>query len=227
MSEKFISINRVIQYLRYGILNNTWKVGEKIPSEHEICRALDVSRNSVRCALAPYVALGVLNSVHGKGTYVHSNNLPSVGSGRVSGKLYQAMYDFLNFRRMLEPDLCYHAAINISDSCLDSLYEILVEMKEHAEIPDVFVQCDCRFHLTIAEASACPIAVDILQNLFLSNYVFLSDMNHALGSCNAYYYHASILDALKKHDDSRARQLMKDHLEKSMSELCINSPKIP
>lgn len=222
MLGKFDSINLVIQYLRNGLLNFSWNVGSKIPSEHEICNTLGVSRATVRCALAQYTALGVLKSIHGKGTYVCANLSSQLGSGHVSNQLRQAISAQLEFRRMLEPDLCYYTAPLISKENLGKLEQILCMMKHYAENPEEFVQYDCRFHLAIAQASGNYIALRTLDNLFENNYVMLLDMTYALGSCNAYYYHSEILSALKCRDGNRSRQLMCNHIEKSLSELLLS-----
>ena len=69
MREKNVT-NRVIAYVNENIQSGNWKVGDKLPSEHEICNTLDVSRISVRSALQHFIALGVLRSVQGKGTFL-------------------------------------------------------------------------------------------------------------------------------------------------------------
>lgn len=222
MVQKFNAINLVVQYLRQGILSGNWPIGEKIPSENEICKTLNVSRSSVRCALAQYIAMGILKSIHGKGTYVCSTQLSSVGSGKVSDALRQALVTLLEFRRMLEPDICYYAASKVTDSQLKELEDTLFHMGDSASRSEMFVYYDCCFHEQIAEFSGNCIASQTLKNLFQDNLVYLLDMNRALGSCNAYYYHASLLEILQKRDCQKARQLMRDHLEKSLSELLIS-----
>ncbi len=221
MIQKFNSINLVVQYLRQGILSGTWPVGGKIPSENEICKALDVSRSSVRCALAQYISLGILKSVHGKGTYVSSDQLSPVGLGNVSDALRKAMTTQLEFRRMLEPDICYYTASKITDSQLELLKKTLECMESSAGKSEDFVYYDCCFHEQIANFSENVIASQTIKHIFQESLVYLLDMNRALGSCNAYYYHSSILDMLLKRDALKTRQLMRDHLEKSLSELLL------
>jgi len=57
-------------FLREQIQHGTWKPGEKIPSEAELCAAFDVSRTVVRQALNELVQEGVLYRRKGKGTFV-------------------------------------------------------------------------------------------------------------------------------------------------------------
>lgn len=57
-------------FLRDRIEDGTWKPGQRIPSEAELCAAFDVSRTVVRQALNELVQEGVLYRRKGKGTFV-------------------------------------------------------------------------------------------------------------------------------------------------------------
>ena len=69
----------IVRYLRKNIQDGVWRPGDRIPSENELCAALGVSRVSVRSALSQMTALGILRSVHGKGTYLISDDLSVFG----------------------------------------------------------------------------------------------------------------------------------------------------
>ena len=56
------------------IKDGIWKNGDKLPSETELCRKMQVSRSSVRSAIQRLRALGVVEVIHGKGTYVAATN---------------------------------------------------------------------------------------------------------------------------------------------------------
>jgi GntR family transcriptional regulator len=62
------------EQVREGILqtieSRVHKVGESIPSEHELCRIYGVSRSTVRQAVKNLVGEGILATWQGKGTYV-------------------------------------------------------------------------------------------------------------------------------------------------------------
>ena len=62
--------SQVVDYLKKNIESGNWTVGEKIPSENQMTEELGVSRSSIRTALQYLIGLGVLESVHGKGTYL-------------------------------------------------------------------------------------------------------------------------------------------------------------
>ncbi len=57
---------RVFEQIRSG----AWKPGAKIPSERDLMRLADISRATVRQALGTLVNQGVLETAHGRGTFV-------------------------------------------------------------------------------------------------------------------------------------------------------------
>jgi len=58
------------EFLKEQIENGTWKPGQQIPSEAELCEVFDVSRTVVRQALNELVHEGLLYRRRGKGTFV-------------------------------------------------------------------------------------------------------------------------------------------------------------
>ena len=57
----------VFELMRDSILDGTWKVGEKIPSENKLTAVYGVSRVTVRAAIARLSSLGMLESRQGGG----------------------------------------------------------------------------------------------------------------------------------------------------------------
>ena len=64
--------HQVQQLIRHRVAKNQYSPGSQIPSEHELCRELNVSRITVREALRELVREGLLIKVQGKGTFVSS-----------------------------------------------------------------------------------------------------------------------------------------------------------
>ena len=56
--------------LRQRIVNNEWTPGIKLPSESELMAEFGVSRITVRQSLASLLAEGLIETVHGKGSFV-------------------------------------------------------------------------------------------------------------------------------------------------------------
>ncbi|MDA8374850.1 MAG: GntR family transcriptional regulator [Actinomycetota bacterium] len=60
----------VREELRRRILAGEWAVGERLPTEDELCREFAVSRVTVRSAIQALAAQGLVDIRHGSGTYV-------------------------------------------------------------------------------------------------------------------------------------------------------------
>lgn len=61
---------KVIEWINKNIDSGTLKPGEKIPSENELCKMFDLSRQTVRHAILMLSEEGLLESRRGSGTYV-------------------------------------------------------------------------------------------------------------------------------------------------------------
>lgn len=65
--------DNVYQQLLDKIKSGDWKSGEKLPSENELCKILNVSRVTVRAAIQRLQSLGLVEAKQGKGTFICSN----------------------------------------------------------------------------------------------------------------------------------------------------------
>lgn len=61
---------QIKQIIERCISDGKWIAGQKLPSENELVEALDVSRMTVNRALRELTQQGLVNRVHGKGTFV-------------------------------------------------------------------------------------------------------------------------------------------------------------
>lgn len=69
---------QVSHYLEIMIEKGTLKPGSRIPSEQELCELFNTSRITVRRAIKELSEKGVLEAIHGKGTFVSSKIKKSV-----------------------------------------------------------------------------------------------------------------------------------------------------
>lgn len=60
----------IVDYILQKIHSGEWPVGYMIPTEMQLCEQFDVSRSTVRTAMAKLVSEGHLRRVTGKGTFV-------------------------------------------------------------------------------------------------------------------------------------------------------------
>ena len=214
----------VVRYIRKNIEEGAWRVGERIPSENELCALLGVSRVSVRSAIRQMAALGVVESIHGKGTYLRSTDLSAFGEAHtrmadVPDDARSEMRQILEFRLFLEPPVCEAAANRIPKEDVERLEELLGNMREAIGQRGAFVAADMAFHLTIAKSVGNPILDKTLSDLLAQKMEAHARLNRAVGYYGGMYYHALILDALRRHDAKHAGALMEEHLRHSLDEI--------
>ncbi len=63
----------VYKQLLDNVKAGVWKSGEKLPTENELSKELNVSRATIRAALQRLRSIGLVESKHGKGTFVCPN----------------------------------------------------------------------------------------------------------------------------------------------------------
>ena len=62
--------SQVYMQLKSQLMEGVWKVGERLPSENELCNILGVSRVTVRAAIQQLEILGLVETKHGGGNFV-------------------------------------------------------------------------------------------------------------------------------------------------------------
>ncbi|MDO4297868.1 MAG: FadR/GntR family transcriptional regulator [Lachnospiraceae bacterium] len=227
MGEKESVTGRIIVYIRDNIRNGSWKVGEKLPSENEMCKLLNVSRTSVRSALQQFIALGILESVHGKGTFLLTNDLTVFAdtqheeSAVNREEAIASMKYLLEFRSLFEPGVCAKVAPDASEELIARLEELLNIMKSSVGDPMTFVKADMDFHLALCAAYHNPLLMDVMTNVSQKKIDIYHMLNTRVGYYGGIYYHSLILEAIKKHDGKLTRNTMLEHLQRSISDLDI------
>ncbi len=69
---------QMFSIIKEKIEKREWPVGSQIPTEDDLCRTYDVSKATIRMAIADLVRSGYLKKLQGKGTFV-MHSLPDLG----------------------------------------------------------------------------------------------------------------------------------------------------
>lgn len=214
---------QVIEYLKTNIKNGNWNVGEKIPSENKLTEMLGVSRASVRVAIQQFIAIGILDSIHGKGTFLKSNDLSAFGNGLNKINRYDSfdLSKVLEFRIIVETESCLLAAQNATKENIENLNIYLNKMKESVGKSEEFVKYDMMFHEEISRATANPLLEKCLKEFFQQKVKNHKQLNEIFGYQDGIFYHTVILKAIEAGNGTNAKKLMHDHLQKAIDELKI------
>ena len=165
-----MAISREISYrLERLILDGGLAPGQKIPSERQLASRLGVSRAILREALHELQGRGVIETRHGKGSFVTSL-VPGSGEFDVQSPLVQlyeghprTLYDLLEVREQLEGQAAFLAAQRATP--LDR--HLITKAYRALEGTDPLSNAtpDHGFHQTIVEASHNPVLVHVLSGL--------------------------------------------------------------
>ena len=212
---------QVVQYFKDNINAGNWTVGEKIPSENRLTETLGVSRASVRTAIQYLIALGVLESRHGKGTYLLEDHVDEhTGSQtKITAQDCQDIEKVLEFRRIVESEACYLAAVRATPALVEELKQDLDEMYGNKGNPKAFVSADIKFHAAICRASQNPLLEKSMLKVFEENRRDHDQMNAVFGYEDGIYYHNLILKAIKEKNGEKAREIMFEHLQNGINRL--------
>jgi DNA-binding FadR family transcriptional regulator len=130
--------------------------GERLPSERDLARRLEVGRASVREAIAALQVSGMIETRPGSGSFVAAN-----GPERTRESHDSSPSDLLETRALLEPAVARLAA---QRGGADAEIEALLAAMEDAD-GDAWNDCDRRFHQRIAALTGNPVLLDIADHI--------------------------------------------------------------
>lgn len=209
MPERVSAMQAVLTYLRGAIERAEYAIGDKLPSEAELCRRLEVSRPVLREALRALQTMGLTVSRTGKGTFVVSNGPvedPTFGDYAAS--------DLLEVRRHVEIPVAGYAAVRRTPEDLDHLSHLLERMEQETDTT-AWVAMDTLFHLTIAQAAQNPVfrrVIEEIRDALARQSAFLNELGGRREQSNR--EHRAIVEALIDQSENDAVEAMKDHLER-------------
>lgn len=206
----------ITQKFREAIASGKWKVGEKIPSETQLCTLFNVSRMSVRSAISTLVAQGLLVSYRGRGTFVCDGDIDSQPTGLLTRQTQFSRTDMFEFRRIMEIESTALAAVRADDEAMRKL-EYLTKMFQDASDSETSIEADLEFHYTIAKATKNAVIAETFDLLRTSYQRMFMENVRRRGAAGA-AEHLQILLAIESRNPDLARQYMAEHLNKAMEE---------
>ena len=139
----------VVDYLKQKIMDGTWKPGDKISSENELTACLSVSRASVRYAIQHLIAVGVLESFQGKGTFVKTKPISDIEQKLKTLYNNTSVEQLVEFRIIIEGESCRLAAQRMTEDALNRMKIHLVNMMNSISDREAFINEDIAFHKEI------------------------------------------------------------------------------
>lgn len=213
----------VFEQLRQNIISENLSSGTRLPSEQDLARQFGVSRTSIRAAIQRLGTLGLLETRNGEGTFIRE---PSVGS--IIDPVFKSFHykpeqilEILEFRMAVEMLSCRLAARRANSSEISHLGQIIDRMLLALEADDHHQYSieDLQFHRFIAEISHNSLLLTVIENLSDFYLGHLIAMNRQINLTFGIEYHVSIFQAISRHDEEMAEQMIGESISRSMAEV--------
>lgn len=204
------------------IIHGVLVPGERLMSERDLAREMEVSRPSLRDALQKLENKGLIETRQGGRTFVRNFLGPSLTDplAELLERSPSTAQDFLELRTTLDGIAAYYAALRATEVdrelltlCFETMEEAYNE-KDPSEEADI----DADFHMAIAEAAHNVVLLHILRSLFL-----ILRTNVVSNRMNLYTrpssreillkQHKAIYEAIMTCDPEKARNAAANHLQ--------------
>ncbi|MDQ0227784.1 FadR/GntR family transcriptional regulator [Metabacillus niabensis] len=208
--------NQILSEIEVG----TFKEGDRLPTERELCVLFNVSRAPVRQALSALELNGVIYSRQGEGVYVNNSKI-TTGSFQTAFFLKTiSPEDIVEARMNIEPLIIEFAALRANDNDIKALQKTINQMEEETKAGVYVPETDEALHKQIAEASHNDLFIKFMSAI--SNAMKQQEMWHFIRDRTVtrpeyrdinFQEHQSLINAIKEHNAREAVQLMISHME--------------
>jgi GntR family transcriptional repressor for pyruvate dehydrogenase complex len=206
-------VGQILDYIKSNITQGIWKPGDRISSELELVSELQVSRASIHNAIQQLIAIGVLESFQGKGTFVKSMPTEEIQSRMRSITENRTMNKLIEFRMIVEVECCRRIASKISENTIEEMAACLEGMKNSRHESKKFVKYDIQFHRALLLATQNEVIVQsidlIREEIQRQSLIYMT----AESIEKAINYHEQIVNCLRIRDGEGAAKSMLAHLE--------------
>lgn len=212
----------IVRQIELLILRGILRPGERLPSERELSERMDVSRPSLREALAELQDRGLLTTRPNAGVYVAEVMGSAFAPALVDlfSRHDEAVFDYISFRRDLEALAAERAARFGSDTDLQVIDAIFTRMEaaHQKRDPTDEAALDAQFHLAIIEASHNVVMLHMMRSMFdlLREGVFYNrQMMFKVRTTREALLdqHRAINTAIQSRDPAASRAAVVSHLD--------------
>ena len=195
------------------IYRNNYRVGAKLPSEIDLARELEVSRNTVRAAVRILVVRNVLEVRRGSGTFVSARlglTEDPLGLSLICDKK-KLVKDLIQIRLMIEPKMASMAAEYANAGEIMRLEEICRKTEEAMHGGGRYYELDMEFHTLIAGCSRNLVVHNLIPSIHQTILLQENMTMHRMGE-KTVEGHWRICRAIAGHRCNDAYDAMLAHL---------------
>lgn len=196
--------NQVSKELEKMIENGEYKLGERIPTEPDLMKMFQVSRNTIREAIKGLTLAGLLETKQGNGTFVRSTN-------RFEANMKQkyetvSIEDIREARNCIEVTIAHLAAnrrekedLNLIEKFFNERKNLKVNVRENTK-------ADIEFHMAIAKSCHNLILIDLYQSIsdYLESHITERKLESSLSTEEIDKLHEELYKAIINKDSEAA-----------------------
>jgi GntR family transcriptional repressor for pyruvate dehydrogenase complex len=202
--------------LRQTIVDGQLRPGEYLPPQKELAARFGVGASTMREAVQTLIAVGLLQSHPGKGTWVREDS----GVGLIHPEAVKARLGELNARSLaearsvVEVALTELAAARATDADLARIRAAMIAMRDHASDLPAFIRADFEFHLAVADAGHN----ELLAQFYHLTRTLFKEVSYELISLpkvqqESIEIQAAVLKAIEGGNPLAARQAAEAHMQ--------------
>ena len=204
--------NQILELIK----SDVFKPGDKIPSIKQLSEKMAVGQGTTREALKQLQVLGIVKTIHGRGSYITSDIKNNSFSDYMSHLLVlkePSILFLIEARKIIEIGTVQLAAKRAVKRDIKILEKIINRMEKNIEKPELFAKENTDFHVTIAQISK-----NYLLSIFFNTIyeIFLKEQKAVAAvldlESESLEYHKRILNAIKERNSNNAGKEMDAHL---------------
>lgn len=214
------AVDQVLAQIRELIVEGGLKVGDKLPTERDLCERFSSSRTTVREAMRMLNAFGVVEVRPKVGATIvdqrmnRAFDLFSFNVDEISRKTFD---DIQGFRELIETGSVLQILAAIRQGDLDELHAINRDMVRAKTVVEAS-EHDLRFHTRLVSIIGNKSILDIYR---IMTPVILRIMQRGKTrrtiEGETFHEHEGILQAVEKHDGLGFQYLMRTHLRSGLA----------
>lgn len=210
----------LVQQIADQIQNGELPPGSRLPSQRSLAKMFNVGLGTVREAVKILNALGYLNVIQGKGTFVSERAARAEQEGVRLDKALKAisLADLMKARELVECEVACLAASHADLESIKLLKRITHDMEASFKDTQMFYDLDFAFHIAVAEAANNKALLEIVKLLVDRAHNHIGFMDNSLSISMPFNVEKAVSTArnvvnhIESGDGDKARTEMNRHL---------------
>jgi len=208
--------NQILSEIQSG----SFKIGDKLPAERELCEMFGVSRAPIRQALSALELNGIIYSRQGEGVYVKSTQLAIEQSESAIFFKSITPEEIVEARMNIEPLIVKFAAQRATNEDIEDLRATIKQMEEETSAGVYVPETDEKLHCGIAKASHNDLFINIMAAIIKAMkqqemWKFIRDRTVTRPDYREVNFkeHQLLIKAIENRDEIKAVEIMTNHMQ--------------